>query len=63
MTQRRDTTTRFSIIGNLLADLPSGEREEESCGDAVCAGAMVKRLMIGMKDYPVSDSVMNARAV
>jgi len=24
LTQRRNTTTRYSLVGNLLADLPSG---------------------------------------
>ncbi len=30
LTQRRDTTTRSVRVGNLLADLPSGERPSET---------------------------------
>jgi hypothetical protein len=35
VTQRWETHPRYSLVGNLLADLPRGEREEEvegQCG-------------------------------
>jgi hypothetical protein len=46
LTRRRATTTRFSIVGNPLADLPSGERKEGG-GNSTGAVAMKKRLIIG----------------
>ncbi len=37
MTQRRDTYPRYFLVGNLRADLPSGERtKKQAVGCCMC---------------------------
>ncbi len=60
MTQRRDTNAHYPGVGNLRADLPSGEREKGG-PDGGCALSMKKSVIIGY-EWSVDAGRMSSRA-